>query len=140
VERAQRVEVQDDRKRIQEVLKRAALLPEPDRLLVELALRNTSHRRIAEILKLAPGSVTRRLRKLSRRLQDPMVIALLHESCPLPADLRQMGVEHLLLGMNAKQLAAKHQLHPSELRKRLGFLNGWHHGVDSGRRIWERSL
>jgi hypothetical protein len=138
VERAQRVEVQDDRKRMQEVLKRAELLPEQDRLLVELALRNTSHRRIAEILRLAPGSVTRRVRKLSRRLYDPTVFALLHESCSLPAELRQMGVERLLLGMNFKQLAKKHQLHPVELRKRLGFLKGWHEGVDARRRLWER--
>ncbi len=138
VERAQRVEVQDDRKRIQEVLKRAQLLPEQDRLIVELALRSTSHRKIAALLKLAPGSVTRRVRKLSQRLYDPMVIALLHETCTLPPELRQMGVERLLLGMHFKEIATKHQLHPVELRNQLGFLKGWHEGVDAGRRLWER--
>jgi hypothetical protein len=138
VERAQRVEVTDDRKRMREVLKRAELLPEQDQILVELALRHTSHRKIAEILKLAPGSVTRRVRKLSRRLYDPVVIALLHEKCQLPPELRQMGVERLLLGMHIQDIARKHQLHPVELRKRLGFLTGWHEGVDAGRRLWER--
>jgi DNA-directed RNA polymerase specialized sigma24 family protein len=138
LQRAQRVEVQDDRKRIQEALKRAELLPEHDRLLAELVMRNASLRTIGGIFKISPGSISRRVRDLSRRLYDPMVVALLHKKCPLPADLRQMGVERLLLKMNYKDIARKHQLHPTEVRKRLGFLKGWHEGVDAGRQLWQR--
>ncbi|HEX8521543.1 MAG TPA: hypothetical protein VF669_04745 [Tepidisphaeraceae bacterium] len=130
-------EVPDNQQRLKAALKRAALLPEQDRLLIELVLRNTPKRRIAELLKRTPGNVCRRIDKLCRRLYDPVVISLMNEKCPLPADLRQMGVERLLLGMNCKEIGQKHGMGPREVKKRLEFLTAWHQGLGAAKRLWE---
>ncbi len=138
LERGRRVEAQDDRQIRAALLKRAALLPEQDRLLVELVQREMSRRRIAEILKMAPGTVCRRVRKLSQRLYDPLVLALLHESCPLEAQKRQMAVEYFLLGLTIRQLAQKHQAQMREVRETLDYVRGWHRGLKEGAQ-WRRA-
>src|SRR5688572_33374230 len=80
-----------------EILRRAELLPPRDRLLVRLSLNNgVSRRQLGEVLNLRPGSVTRRLQRLGARLNDPLVVALLREDCPLAPEYRQLGVEHFL--------------------------------------------
>src|SRR4051794_38433568 len=78
---------------------RIELLDRDDQILLELTLStNVSQRRIAEMLGVEPGTVTRRLQRLSRRLRDPLVVRLLDPRCPLGPDYRQIGVEHFLAG------------------------------------------
>jgi hypothetical protein len=136
LERGSRVRVESEElAAAKSVLGRAALLPPRDRLLVELALRRVTHRRIGELMKLPPGTVTRRIHRLSKRLHDPVVIALLDERCPLEPDIRQLGVERLLVGMTDKELAAKHELRRGEVRKRLEYISGWYRGLRHARGV-----
>ena len=121
----------EDTEATRKVLARAALLLPEDRAMVELALRGVTHRQIASLLKLDPGNVSRRLKRLARRLHDPLVLALLDEKCPLDPEVRQLAVEKLLVGLGETQLAAKHGLAPAEVKKRLGFVNGWHQAMRS---------
>jgi DNA-directed RNA polymerase specialized sigma subunit len=58
------------------LLARAQLLAQPDRMLVELAIKNhLTQRQLAQILSVPSGTVCRRLRRLITRLSDPLVIA-----------------------------------------------------------------
>ncbi len=134
LERATRLRVESqDLEAAKAVLGRAALLPAGDRLLVELAMRRVTHRRIGELLKLPPGTVTRRIQRLSKRLHDPVVVALLDPRCPLEPDIRQLGVERLLIRMTEAELAGKHELRREEVKKRLQYINGWHRGSRQAR-------
>ena len=116
-----------------QVLARAALLPEKDRLLVELALRRVTHRRIGELMKLPPGTVTRRIQRLSKRLHDPLVIALLDERCPLEPDVRQLGVERFLIGMTEREVSARHEIKRDQVKRRLEYIQGWFRGLRHAR-------
>ena len=114
---------------------RAAMLRAEERVLVELAVRGgRSHRQIAGLLGRTPGSVTRALQRLSRRLSDPLVLALLHPNCLLEPQERQIGVEHFLSGLTAKELAAKHQLPAVQVRRILHSLKTWHRVGAAGER------
>ena len=123
----------DDLIAAKSVLARASLLPERDRLLVELALRRVTHRRIGELMKLPPGTVTRRIQRLSKRLHDPIVIARLDERCSLDPDLRQLGVERLLIGMSGREISAKHEIKRDQIKRRLEYIHGWFRGLRTGR-------
>jgi DNA-directed RNA polymerase specialized sigma24 family protein len=106
---------------------RVALLCREDRLLAELALRGgASHRQIGRLLNRPPGSITRSLQRLARRLHDPIVLALLHPSCPLSPQCRQIGVEHVLKGLPARQLAQTHDLPIHEVRRMIQIAKIWH--------------
>ena len=113
---------------------RIDLLKPNDRLLIELALSgNHSHRRIAELLEIEPGSVSRRVRRVARRLHEPVVRRLMEERCPLPAEYRQIGVEHFLTGMSTKELAEKHGVAAGQVRRVVQFLRWWSRGTSAGK-------
>ena len=114
------------------VRQRAALLPQPDRLLVELLQRNASRRQIAEILKLPPGTVCRRIQRLGKRLHNPIVIVLLDAHCPLEPHVRQIGVERLLMDLTIRELAHKHDRTATQIKRVLEFIQGWHQGLVDG--------
>jgi DNA-directed RNA polymerase specialized sigma24 family protein len=116
------------------VLERAALLDPDDRLLVRLAVRNgVSRRQLAQALHVPPGSLSRRLQRLGARLNDPLVVALLREDCPLTREYRQLGVEHFLQGRTMRRLADVHRMPLGEVRRVIAFLRGWHRGISSTR-------
>jgi hypothetical protein len=118
------------------IWQRVELLRKEDRLIVELALRGgASHRRIAELVGGTPGGISRRLSRLGRRLNDPRVLALLHPQCPLEGQVRQIGVERLLVDCSVAELAKKHALPAGRVRQVLGFIDLWHRGVVAARRI-----
>jgi hypothetical protein len=113
-----------------ELWKRIALLGRDDQILLELSLRGgASHRQIGRLLNRSPGSVSRRLHRLGRRLHDPVVVALLHPSCPLEPEYRQLGVERFLCGTAMQELAGKHQLSCVRVRSILLLIRGWHRGM-----------
>jgi DNA-directed RNA polymerase specialized sigma24 family protein len=116
------------------ILRRAELLAPQDRLLVRLSLHNgVSRRQLGEVLNLKPGSVTRRLQRLGARLNDPLVVALLREDCPLAPEYRQLGVEHFLQGRHMRDLAESHRMSLSEVRRIITYLRGWHRGISASR-------
>jgi len=109
------------------LLKRAALLAPADRALVELAVGSSaSQRQLATVLRMDAGTVTRRLKRLLGRLYDPLVLSLLDPRNPLPPEYRQLGVEHLLQGLSARQLADRHQMPVSQVHRILSQIRGWH--------------
>jgi DNA-directed RNA polymerase specialized sigma24 family protein len=111
-------------------MKRLELLPLRDRAIVELTIgSNLSRAGIARALGITPGQVTRRLRVLYARLHDPLVVALFDDRCPLPPEYRQLGTEHFLLGTSPRELADKHRMSASEIRRMLVFLRGWREGA-----------
>ena len=110
------------------------MLRPAERVLVELAVRGgRSHRQIAALVGGTPGSITRKLQRLSQRLRDPLVLALLHPNCLLEPQERQIGVEHFLCGLSAKELAAKHQIPAVRVRRVLHSLKLWHRGAGERR-------
>ena len=109
--------------------RRVELLRPEERLLVELSVRGgRSSRQIAELLQRDAGTVSRTLHRIGKRLHDPLVIALLDPKCPLEGELRQVGVEHLLVGLSAHELAKKYDLSAAEVRRRIALVRFWFHG------------
>jgi len=114
------------------LLGRAALLDDRDRLLVELALRNgASNRQLGRVLGIPAGTVSRRLRRLLRRLHEPIVAALTEPSINLPPEYRQLGIEHFVRGLTSGQLADLHQMNVRRVQQMLTHLRGWHEGLSS---------
>ena len=112
---------------------RIALLPADDQALLELSLRaGASYRTIARALRRSPGSVSRAIRRLGRRLHDPLVVGLLDPDCPLDPVYRQIAVEHFLTGLSVPQLSRKHARTPAQVRRIVQFVRGWHRGVSTG--------
>jgi hypothetical protein len=134
VEQGQRLQRADGDSR-KALLARAAVLPTEDRILIELLVRgDTPRRKIAEILKRPPGTISRRIQRLTQRLHNPLVIALFDPRCPLSAEFRQLGVEHFLIGLPARVLAERHRMPITQVRRALITISGWFRGVTSGYR------
>ena len=113
---------------------RVSLLQKDDRILLELFLRaGASHRQIGRILHRPPGSVTRAIRRLGKRLHDPLVLTLLHPDCPLDPEVRQIGVEHFLTGRTVPQLARQHEMPAARVRRIVQSVRSWHRGVEARR-------
>jgi hypothetical protein len=113
---------------------RISLLQEDDRILLELSLRaGASCRQIGRALRRSPGSVSRSLRRLGRRLHDPLVLTLLHPECPLEPVYRQIGVEHFLTGRTVPQLARRHALPPMRVRQIVQIVRSWHRSFTARR-------
>jgi DNA-directed RNA polymerase specialized sigma24 family protein len=113
---------------------RIALLRPDDRTLLELSLRaGASYRVIGRALKRSPGSVSRAIRRLGRRLHDPLVVGLLHRDCPLDPVYRQIAVEHFLTGLSVPELSRKHERSIPEVRRIVHFVRTWHRGIGRAR-------
>lgn len=110
-----------------DVLRRAALLPEPDRAIVHMSLKTGASRHvIGRALGLNPGTITRRLQRIGARLHDPIVLALLDPACPLIGEYRQVGVEHFLQGLSTHAIAQKHRISHDRARRMLFAIRLWH--------------
>jgi DNA-directed RNA polymerase specialized sigma24 family protein len=116
------------------LLDRARFLLPPEKLLVELAFKNhLSHRQIAQILSIPAGTVTRRLQRICRRLRDPMILALLEDTCELPTETRALALAHFLHRRSAAQLAREHSRSEGEILRLLEYVRGWYRGITSAR-------
>ena len=114
----------------EELWERISLLHPADRILLELYFRaRASYRQIGRIVNRPPGSVNRAIRRLGRRLHDPLVLTLLHPDCPLDPVYRQIGVEHFLSGLPVPQLARQHDLPAARVRRIVHFVRSWHRGL-----------
>jgi DNA-directed RNA polymerase specialized sigma24 family protein len=112
-----------------QLLRRASFLLPEDRLLIDLIVRNRlSRRQVGAIMGKDSGTLTRRLQRLSRRLHDPLAIALTDPRCPLPQAQRQLGIEHFLQGLSTAELADRHRMPPTRVRHILIYLRGWQRG------------
>jgi len=98
-----------------------------DRVLLELALSGERSRRgVARALGIEAGTVTRRLSRLIARLSDGLTNALLAETCPLDADLRQLALEHFLGDQSQRELADLHRMTRGAVSRALQYVRGWY--------------
>lgn len=109
------------------------LQPE-DRLLYELAMQHRLPRRqVAAALGVAPGNVSRRLRRLINRLHDPLVVQLCASGCTLPDEHRQIGLEHFLHHRTLNDIARDRRQNPRRIRQMIEYIRGWHRGHSTRR-------
>ncbi len=107
------------------LLKRARFLPDRDAALVRSFLeRQLPGRQVARMLGIHPGTLSRRIQRLLRRLADPSNGFLMDHGDFLPPELRQVGIERLVQGMTIAQIADLHQLTPYQIRAMLTELRG----------------
>jgi hypothetical protein len=110
-------------------LRRAEFLDRPDRMLAQMMLaQNATHRQIAGVLGIDPGTVCRRICKIANRLYDPLVIRLIDRPGGLRAEYRTLGIEYFLIGRSIVELADTHQMPRSRVRAILGMLRVWGRG------------
>ncbi|HEY7087643.1 MAG TPA: hypothetical protein VH518_06105 [Tepidisphaeraceae bacterium] len=111
------------------LLRLLKFLNEEDHLIIKMFLQHgMSQRQIGRALRIPSGTMTRRIRAILARLNDPLIHALLSEHCALCADDRQIGVEYFLQKMTLRQLSSRHQLNWHQLRARIEYIRGWFYG------------
>ena len=106
---------------------RIGMLSDQDRALIELVhLGQVSQRGAARLLNIEPGTVCRRIRRILRRLADPLVRALIDATPPDldPVDGR-IGLAWHLHDRTLADIAAENHLTRYEVRARLAALRGW---------------
>lgn len=109
-----------------EVIARAAHLPPRDRVLVELVYKyQVPVRRVAGLLGLEPGNVSRQARRLWGRLAHPIVSKLCGEPCPFDAQTRAIGIDFFLRKAPLKDIARAHGVPPRRVSEALGFVRGF---------------
>ena len=107
------------------LLRRAKFLPERDAALVRSALeRRLPIKQVAKIVGVHPGTLTRRVQRLLRRLSDPTAGLLMEHGQFLPPELRQIGIERLVQGLTLRQIAEHHHLSIYQVRAALTELKG----------------
>lgn len=112
------------------IVARARILPPKEKLLIEMALINKlSHRQMAVALGRPAGTITRQLNRLLRKLNDPMMIALIDADCPLPDEVRWPVVHRLLGLVTVADLTAEFGLTPEALRQHVNYARGWYKGL-----------
>jgi hypothetical protein len=113
-------------------LQRAAHLLPDDRVLVEMVLQHRmSLRQVATILKQTPGTISRRLRRITNRMTNPIVDALLDSNLHVAAQYRRLGIAYFLQGQSIPTLARAHQLPADEVKQIITFLRVWHRGMSA---------
>ncbi len=110
-------------------LRRAEYLKPADRALLEMVVSQRFTRRdIGQFLGIPSGTVTRRAWRIGNRLHDPLSIALIERPGKLPDEHRQIGIEHFVQGMRAREIADVHRMGIIEVKGILEFLRLWGRG------------
>ena len=115
--------------------KRIFFLEPADRKFLQLALSGTLTRReIGLLLGQTNGTISRRVRGLLKRLNEPIVIALVDRGEFLPEGHREVGLAFFLRGLTLDQIAAEFDYSRYAVRKILEFVRGWHGGAGMRRK------
>jgi DNA-directed RNA polymerase specialized sigma24 family protein len=97
-----------------------------DRALLEMALsRQLTRRKIAGLLGIEAGTVSRRVQRLVTRLGDPLVVALLERPGRLPDEFRQLGIEYFVQKRSIEDLADLHRVSRAQVLKMIHYVRGW---------------
>lgn len=126
-------ELGDMRAHTEALKARVQLLDPPDRVLMELVPTGMrSIRQVARMLDANPGTLSRRMRTVWRRINHPLVNHLMGRQCVLSAEYRQLGIERYMLGMSAQVIAERHRMKASDVRRILEYLRGYARGLGIG--------
>lgn len=111
---------------VQQIAHRAELLEQPERQLMLLwLLGQHSLRELGRLLNRNPGALSRRIRRLVRRLNDPVTAALQDRGRMLAEQMREIGLEHFVRGRPAGVLARRYGLTRGQVMEALGFIRAW---------------
>lgn len=109
---------------------RARFLPPGEKTLVCMYLRGElRNRQMAELLKVNPSTLCRRVRRWVRRLNDPVVGALIDRPRGLSEREREIGMRYFLLRQPRRRLAMEFEMTPFELAQVLAYVKGWCRGT-----------
>ncbi|MFT3785261.1 MAG: sigma factor-like helix-turn-helix DNA-binding protein [Tepidisphaeraceae bacterium] len=103
-----------------------AWLPPTQRELLHLLARGgLTHRQVASLLRVSPGTVSRQLARLRARLTHPVVRALDFASEQLDPSNRQLAIDRFLHARTIVALMVEHGLTRHQLNHALSSLRGW---------------
>lgn len=109
-----------------ELLANARLLPQRDRTIVELVYgHGVPVRRVAELVCLDPGTVSRSARRLRNRLNDPTTRNLCRAGLSLPELTRSLAIERFICGRSIRQIASQRGMSPASVHRHLQFAAGF---------------
>src|SRR5690349_5630865 len=107
--------------------RRMEFLEPADRKLLELTVKGKLTRREAGMLVgMSCGTVTRRVRRLIERLNDPLIVALVERGQLLPELHREVGLMHFLRGTPLKRVARDLGLSMHAARGMVQYVRLWH--------------
>ena len=119
--------------RLASIMNAAEFLPQAERELLRLHFeQQVSLSALASLAGCNAGTMSRRVRRTVRRLQDPIVQALVTRQVPIADDDRRVGIDRFLRGHGIRRLAADHGLTTAEVRRRLAWITGWGQGRRDG--------
>jgi hypothetical protein len=112
---------------------RILFLDPGDRKLLQLALNGRLTRReIGLLVGQTCGTVSRRVRGLLVRLNEPIVVALVERGAFLPELHRAVGLAYFLRGVSITGIEGEFGLSRYAVRRTLEWVRGWHEAVGGG--------
>lgn len=104
-----------------------SLLPEQDRVVFGLLQSNppTSCRKVAALLNLSPGTVSRRVARIRRRLHHPVVIALASRGHTLSTRCFNIALALFAAGQPANKIARHIDTEPRDIIAIKQYLHAW---------------
>jgi hypothetical protein len=117
---------------IDDLDQRLKLLSAPDRALVLMSLQNRlTRKQMGDLVGVAKGTVSRRLRRIMNRLHDPIVLAVIDPTCTLTSEYKVLAIEYFLHCLPMTAIARRHQLTLYDVRTGLEYVRGWFRGNTS---------
>lgn len=108
---------------------RAALLPTPDRLLLEMIYIDTlTIRRVATLVGSDAGSVSRRARLLFKRLFSPFMSAVMDNAEHLSPVQQKIAAHRFVSRRGSRDIAIDLGITRYEFSTELAFVRGWYRG------------
>ena len=108
------------------ILNRIHHLAAVDQRLLSLAITGRhTYREIANLIGSNPGSVCCRVLMLTRRLSNPMVIALLERPIGLSEKYKHIGLQRYLFKRGVRTIARELEVSEREIRVILAYLVKW---------------
>jgi hypothetical protein len=114
------------------MMEESRYLSAADRVVVAmLGNKDLRQNEMAQILGVPESTLCRRIKRIWRRLDDPIVRALIEQRGELREDVWQLGIEHFLHGLSFGELAEKHRMSERQVGKFLWLIRGWFNGRQS---------
>jgi hypothetical protein len=116
--------------------KRILFLDAVDRKLIELTVKGTLTRREAGMLVGMPGgTVTRRIRRMLERLNDPLVVALVDYGKLLPELHQEVGLAFFLRKRSFSAIEAEFGLSRYAVKRMIDYVRGWYGAFKGGKDV-----